>query len=310
MKTKEELERFFQREILPNISIPQAQQGNEKKKRMIFGGFFVAMLILVLAKQAALSFLLFFGFIVYSVFTRDKSSYKKRRRTIGSYQRLVVKPLINAIDPTLNYSPSRGVSYDAILASRLVEDHHTKKFTANNLLTYQNDGLPVRLSHVYLEHKDEEGDYVPALAGLFAVTEARRPAAGKTIVSFDLAERFLGFVGQGLQYKSMYRGLEKIRLDSPGFEKQYVVHASDRIEANYLLSYTVMEKLTQLIEEYKLFPRISFVKDKVYVVVLDHGFFQPFSWSKQLRFKDVEQSIDALYFAREVIKAIHHHHRL
>jgi hypothetical protein len=310
MKTKDELERFFQREILPNISIPQAQPDKAKKNRMLFGGFFAALFVLALAKQAALSFLLFFGFIVYFVFTRDKSSSKKRRRTIRSYQRLVVKPLINEIDPTLHYSPSRGVSYNGILASKLVEHYHTKRFTANNLITYENDGLSVRLSHVYLEHKVKEGDYAPALAGLFAVTDARRPATGKTIVSFDLAERFLGFVGQGLQFKTMYRGLEKIRLDSPGFEKQYVVHASDRIEANYLLSHTVMEKLTQLIEEYRLFPRISFVKDKVYVAVLDHGFFQPFSWSKQLRFKDLEKSIDALCFAREVIKAIHHHHRL
>lgn len=310
MKTKQELEQFFDREILPNLSPLQKHLGKERANLMSVLYMFVFLFILFIAGQPMFYLPIFFGYVLYLFFVADKNNPEKERQMLATYQRLVAKPIIIEMEPTLRYSPFHGVLYTDILASKLAYADPTKKFIANNLITYKNDDIPVRLSHIYLEHKNEEGDYVPVLGGLFAVTDARRPVEGTTIVSFDIAERFLGFVGQGLQPKKRYWGLEKTRLDSPGFEKEYVVHASDPIEAHYLLSHTVMEKLTHLIQEYKLFPRLSFVKDKIYVAVLSGGFFQPLSASGQLTFKDVELSINSLEFAREVIKVIHHHHHL
>jgi len=310
MKSKKELEQFFDREILPNLSQLQKHLSKNHANFMSFLFMFAFLFILFVLGQTALFLTAFFGYVFYIFIVADKNTPEKERRVLATYQRLVAKPIINKMDPTLKYSPFRGVAYTDILASRLADDNPAKKFIANNLITYENDDSPVRLSHIFLEHKNEKGDYVPVLGGLLAVTDARRPVKGTTIVSFDIAERFLGFVGQGLQPKKMYWGLEKTRLDSPGFEKQYVVHASDPIEAHYLLTHTVMEKLTQLIEEYGLFPRLAFVKDKIYVAVLSGGFFQPLSASGQLTFKDIKQSINSLEFTREVIKVIHHHHRV
>jgi len=300
-----ELKQFFEREILPNIPSDRKEHGSDSLKGPLFIVLFAVMGVLLLAGKVKLFVLvLLLTLLVYSVVATGHRP-GRRQRTLKRFQRLVAAPLIRAIDPDLVYNPYRGVSYRDILASKLADDFPSKTFTANNLLTYDSDGLPVRLSHVMLEHH-EEGEEVPVLGGLFAVTEARRPAEGTTIVSFDLAEKYLGFVGLGLQPKAMYRGLERIRLDSSGFEKQYVVHGSDPIEANFLLSHTVMEKLEKLIEEYRVFPRISFVGDKIYIAVLNGGFFQPFSWT----FNDLKYSINALHFAREAIRALHHHHRL
>lgn len=305
MKTLDELKQLFEQEILPTIPSEQTIPVNDTLKAALFTALFAVIGVLLLAGSAKIAvLLLLFSVLIYTILaTRRKPG--RARRTLKTFQRLVAAPLLRAIDPALKYNPYRGISYRDILASKLADDFPAKTFVANNLLTYENDGLPVRMSHVMLEHH-EAGEKVPVLGGLFGVTAARRPAEGTTIVSFDLAEKHLGFVGLGLQPKAIYRGLERIRLDSSGFEKQYVVHGSDPIEANFLLSHTVMEKLEALIKEYRVFPRISFVGDSIYIAVLNGGFFQPFSW----KFNDLTYSINALNFAREAIKAIHHHHRL
>ncbi|WP_345990352.1 DUF3137 domain-containing protein [Sulfurimonas sp. HSL1-2] len=305
MKTLAELERVFEQEIRPNIPSEGTVPVNGTLKAALFTTLFAVTAVLLLAgkPKIALLVLLFFVLIYSILATRRKPG--RSRRTLKSFQRLVAAPLLRAFDPGLKYNPYRGISYRDILASKLVDDFPAKTYEANNLLTYDNDGLPVSMSHVMLEHH-EKGEKVPVLGGLFVVTAARRPVAGTTIVSFDLAEKHLGFLGHGLQPKRMYRGLEQIRLDSSGFEKEYVVHGSDPIEANFLLSHTVMEKLEALIKKYRVFPRIAFVGDTIYIAVLNGGFFQPFSWT----FNDLTYSINALNFAREAVKAIHHHHRL
>ncbi|UFS63578.1 DUF3137 domain-containing protein [Sulfurimonas sp. HSL-3221] len=305
MKTLAELEQVFELQIQPHIPPERTIPLNGTLKAVLFTSLFAVTGVLLLAgmPKIAVLVLLFFALIYSILATRRKPG--RRRRTLKSFQRLAVAPLLRAIDPALKYNPYGGIAYRDILASKLADDFPAKTYEANNLLTYDNDGLPVRMSHVMLEHH-EAGEKVPVLGGLFGMTAARRPVEGTTIVSFDLAEKHLGFLGSGLQPKAMYRGLERIRLDSSGFEKEYVVHGSDPIEANFLLSHTVMEKLEELIREYRVFPRIAFVGDTIYIAVLNGGFFQPFSWT----FNDLKQSINALNFAREAIKAIHHHHRL
>jgi hypothetical protein len=305
LKTMRELQQLFEEEILPTIPAERKARGSASLKSPFFIILFAVMGVLLLAGKVKISMaVLLFTLLIYTIVSTG-GRRGREQRTFKTYQRLVAAPLIRAIDPALKYNPYRGISYREILASKMADDFPVKTFAANNLLTYHNDGLPVRLSHVMLEHH-EEGEKVPVLGGLFAVTAARRPTEGTTIVSFDLAEKYLGFVGLGLQHKAMYWGLERIRLDSSGFEKEFVVHGNDPIEANFLLSHTVMEKLEELIKEYRVFPRISFVGDKIYIAVLGNGFLQPYSWT----FSNLKQSINALNFAREAIKAIHHHHRL
>ena len=303
MKTLAELKQLFEQEIQPKIPPEQTIPENDALKAPLFTTLFAILGVLFLAGEVKVAVLvLLFSVLMYTIVATGRRP-GRRRRTLKSFQRLVAAPLLRAIDPALRYNPYRGISYHDILASKMADDFPAKTFVANNLLTYDNHGIPVKMSHVMLEHH-EEGEKVPVLGGLFGVTAARRPVEGTTIVSFDLAEKYLGFLGLGLQPKAMYRGLERIRLDSSGFEKQYVVHGNDPIEANFLLSHTVMERLEELIKEYRVFPRISFVGDSVYIVVLNGGFLQPFSWT----FNDLKYSINALNFAREAIKAIHHHH--
>lgn len=222
------------------------------------------------------------------------------------YQHYVVAPLIKRMNPSARYIPNKGLHYKSVIRSQLVDEMPSTKFSSNNFISYGDQGLAVRFAHIEILKKSAN-DIYPVTVGLFGITDTFRPVKGRTIITFDLAEKHFGFVGQGVQRDEKYHGLKKMRLDSSAFEKQYIVYSDDPIEANFLLSFTVMEKLAHLIEKYSIHPMISFTGDKIYLIVHSFGFFQYFDdWT----FDATERSIKSLGFAMEAFKAIHHHHKL
>ncbi|MBN2894584.1 MAG: DUF3137 domain-containing protein [Campylobacterales bacterium] len=165
-----------------------------------------------------------------------------------------------------------------------------------------------------LAHHDDDHGRNEEFLGLFAVTPFTKKLHGTTQVTFDLAEKHLGFAGKGIQQRSK-QGLKRITLDNTAFEKEFVVYASDPIEANFILTHTVMEQLTQLVRSYRAYVTLTFDKDRLYIAILNgYGFFQPITelgFSKrELSFKDVERGIDALELAYKIVERLRHHHLL
>ncbi|MBN2896011.1 MAG: DUF3137 domain-containing protein [Campylobacterales bacterium] len=301
MKSKHELKQFFDQEILPDLP-SETMLHSAKMFLPIFGGFSLLSWILLDFHLHVIFGIAFTTFVAlfwwYVTYVLPKIEQK--------YQRLVINPMLNAIDPTMRHIPNRGIRETQIKDSRIIPDKLYNTMRSSNLISYQNDSIPVTLSHVELTAKKNDDDDSTPFQGLFAVTEARRSIKGTTIILFDVMEKHLGFVGGGLQLSSLRGELRKIRLDSSGFEKQYLVYSSDPIEANYLLTFTVMEKLTQLIAKYGLYPVISFVKDKIYIAIMEPSFLRSNGWN----FEGLEPSLNALGYTLEAIEAIHHHHRL
>lgn len=260
--------------------------------------------------------------------TADNPKVKAR------YQRLVVRPLLNAIDYRLQYTPERGLPYSDLKRSQLASTMPFSRYVSDNFISYKNKGIPVAIANVslmrrgsnsnsfpgmgglfnipvstakvsFMEQKSN-GDDIPVMQGLLCVTNVNRKIEGSTIVTLDPAEKHLGFLGQAIQPDVWYGGLKKVYLDNTAFEKKFAVYSSDPVEANYLLSFTVMQALVQLSEKYNVSPHISFMRDKMYIMLDNHNLFEATDYS----FETAEKSIRRLFFIMEAIKAIHEHHEL
>lgn len=299
MKSRDELKKFFDQEILPHLP-RQFVPHSAKNFLPIFGGAFLLMSVLIYI-DLTIGMIAFVAFNLWFWWYIKIALPKMEQR----YHRLVVVPMIHAIDPTIRHIPNRGIREAQFKDAQMLPDR-SYIFSSSNLLTYQNDGIEVKLSRIALDTKTSDGDEDTIFSGLFAITDARRSIKGTTIISFDIMEKHFGFVGRGLQFSSIRNNLKKIRLDSSEFEKEYIVYTTDPIEANFLLTFTVMEKLTHLIRQYQLFPAISFVKDKIYIAIDEPSFLRSNGWT----FEGIEPTLNALSYTMETIEAIHRHHRL
>jgi hypothetical protein len=128
----------------------------------------------------------------------------------------------------------------------------------------------------------------------------KKNISGTVCIYPDFGEKYLGFVGKSIQ-KSRRNNLDKVTLDSLEFEKEFVVYADNPIDANYILTHSMMERILDLKKNINDQIYISFQKQNVYIAVNNFGgIFQyqvniDFNKERVLTFENIEQHIDLLH---------------
>ncbi len=149
--------------------------------------------------------------------------------------------------------------------------------------------------------------------GLFVVVPTKMNIEGTTVLLADIAERVAGYVGELLQSKKI-GNLKQIRLDSPDFEKEFIVYGDDEVVAHYLLKHTVMEVLSEMGKKYLFRFQISFVDGEMFLFFPSAGgWLEPevrLDKKKEdmLSFDVIRTDLEIIYSAIETIKRIEKHH--
>jgi hypothetical protein len=103
--------------------------------------------------------------------------------------------------------------------------------------------------------------------GLFFIADFHKSFRGRTYLLPDVAERVLGVLGRSLQALPRFDGTELVELEDPDFEKRFVCHATDPVEARYVLSPGLVQRLLALAERAPGPLRVSFVDECMYLAL-------------------------------------------
>ena len=91
-------------------------------------------------------------------------------------------------------------------------------------------------------------------------------------------------------------------MDDPAFEKAFVVYGSDQIEARYILTHTMMERLLKLRKETRSNIFVSFNGEKIMIAVdYPNDLFEPAVFHSLL---SVEQAMDYIRTLRSSIGVV------
>jgi len=126
--------------------------------------------------------------------------------------------------------------------------------------------------------------------------------SGHTVVLPDFAQRTFGsLIGQFLQSANFSRA-QLVKLDNPEFEKFFVVYATDQIEARYILSHSMMQRIVRFRKKVGHEVSISFVEGEVYIAVhYNKDTLEPAIYESLLNYKVAKEYIETLYFALGVV---------
>jgi hypothetical protein len=125
----------------------------------------------------------------------------------------------------------------------------------------------------------------------------------------NLAERIAGHTGKLMQNKT-HNGLPVIRLDSPDFEKRFIVYGEDTVEAHYLLNHTVMERISELEKSHRISLFITFTPGALYIYS-ELDWLEPhIVWQKEAvrSFDAVKQDFELIFTLIKTVHAIEKHH--
>ncbi|NAY93075.1 DUF3137 domain-containing protein [Muricauda sp. JGD-17] len=249
--------------------------------------------------------LFFWGaFIVVIVISNN------RKREYRNLEGEILSKLIKKIAPSFRYYQHRQISSEALKKSELLTKYNpfikNKKqetiynlnqgvllgkvdstdITMGNVKTVEtNYGsylmfLPI-LAHLYLayEHlkpwfkKEASIEQIGgSFVGMFAFVDFPKSFKGTTVVLPDQYEKKLGYLAKNIQSINFKRD-ELVNLEDVAFENEFVVYSTDQVEARYLLSPSLMERISNFKRKIKSPISLSFKDNKLYIAVtMPHGF--------------------------------------
>jgi len=260
--------------------------------------------------------ILFFIFIFYLGF----NLYKKYKRFVNKYKRMVIEPIIKVINPSFKYFPEKHIAINDYLDSDLFRMH--EHFHGDDLISGTIDDFDFEMSEVHTYHHTGHGKNRQKhniFDGLFFIFKYKKNLQSLTYIFPDLAERFLGKIfGQTLQsfISSNAKG-DLVKLENPVFEKIFKVTSTNQIEARTILTPVMMEKMVDFYKDVNQQPLyFAFKNNLVYVAIsrpmgskafTNNQYFEPpslFFNPKAASFNFAKKIYDCINIPVEIAKEI------
>ncbi|MEO6906756.1 MAG: DUF3137 domain-containing protein [Abditibacteriaceae bacterium] len=134
--------------------------------------------------------------------------------------------------------------------------------------------------------------------GLFFIADANKNFNGTTFVIPDYVETLFGHTGHSLQelfVRHRFGHCELVSLEDPTFERDFAVYSSDQIEARYLLTPLIMQRISTVQRSWKHPIHIAFIYDKIFLAIeTPQNWFAPPSVFSSVTAEVVQEAHDKI----------------
>jgi hypothetical protein len=189
----------------------------------------------------------------------------------------VIRQFIKLIDPSFLYQPDSCIHSSDYKYSGIFQKAYDS-YRGDDYVCGQIGDTNLAFSEIETSYKTGSGNSrrtVTIFHGLFAIADFQKNFTGSTYVLPDEAEANLGWIGQQLQGMNTSHG-ELIKLEDPEFEKLFVVYGDDQIESRYILSTSLMQRITRFRQKANVKVSIAFRGSKLYVAIhRNRDLFEP-----------------------------------
>ncbi|MEI9921550.1 MAG: DUF3137 domain-containing protein [Bacteroidota bacterium] len=295
MQTPEEFRSFYDRELLPTLQTLESD-----RKKLINGVFKWIAVGLIPGLTASLIFGSpdFFWIAVpvaLAIGLYLLINYRKINEIKTRFKNEVIAKMVKTIDPSLSYNASQCISSN---------DYHKSKLYLQNINRYKGDDLVtgkvgqtyIRFSELCTENETKSRDsngresksVERIFRGLFFVADFNKKFIGETIVLPDTAESLFGSFGTMFQKWNMSRD-QLVKMEDVDFEKAFAVYSNDQVEARYILSTSLMQRILQFREKTRSKIGLSFIDSEVFIAVpLKENLFEAPFFSSMIKFDMID----------------------
>ena len=248
-----------------------------------------------------ISMLLFSYFSIYPLWEVYRNEFKEK----------VIKQIIKLIDNSLSYDPNGKLSLEQFKKSGIYKTQ-IDRYKGDDHVYGKIGSTKVEFSEVHAEQKTEYRDskgrrrvnWHTIFKGLLFSVDFNKHFNVKTYVLTDTAEKMFGFLGKKLQSMNISRD-DLVYLENPDFEKQFVVYSSDQIEARYILSPSLMDRILDFKNQTKKNIQLSFVESKLFVVVpYREDLFEPKLFGDIVDFNNIKEYYNDLILVLELVETL------
>ncbi len=247
--------------------------------------------------------------IFYSIKGRDKTFY-------NDFKVQVVKSIVSFVSPTLTYNAQNHIGLDSFERSRIFLTK-VDRFRGDDLVEGILDKTQIWFSEINAEYKQTTTDskgrtkttWHKIFKGLFFIADFNKHFSTSTVVLPNKLGR--GSFARFFQRMNLARKEKLVKLEDPDFNKFFVVYGEDQIEARYILSTSLMQRITEFKKKHKNALYISFVNSFLYVgISYNKNLFEPSYFKKLTRFDVVKEYFEDLQLAVGIVEDLNLNNRI
>lgn len=208
----------------------------------VLGGLAFAALEPVFGLAGVLGFVVAAAVINHKFFGSGAATYRLE------YKKRIIGGMTRAVSPEMGYYPEQGLSEEWFNSSGLHAS--PDRYHSEDLFEGRIGKTSIWFSEVHAEDRRTRTDskgrtetyYVTIFKGLMVVADFHKNFRSELAVLPDMAERTFGWLGRKLQKL----GGDLQRMENPEFERAFVVRGKDAVEARYILTPDMQERILSL----------------------------------------------------------------
>ncbi|MHC4388458.1 MAG: DUF3137 domain-containing protein, partial [Planctomycetota bacterium] len=267
MKTLDDLRQFYNTTLQADLKVLERKRKAVAEK-LAGTGAVIAILALVIlffisrsmggSLFPAIMFPLIIGVILF-VFIASLLS----KGYVREFKATIIHKIITFIDDNLTYASHRFIPKSTFMASEIFKTR-PNRYKGDDYVSGKVGATQIEFSELHAEYESGSGknrSRRTVFKGLFFIADFNKHFVCKTIVLPDTAEKLFGGFGKMFQAWNVLRG-QLIKLEDPEFEKLFVVYGDDQIQARYILSTSLMERIVDFKRKTNRPVYLSFVGSK------------------------------------------------
>jgi hypothetical protein len=309
MISLEELKSLYEnqlKEILENIDI--SRKLLLKNILFAFLEFIPAIIIIfTLSIRNLVPNILFwvaFIIVIICIIIFIRNFIKQYREYREKYKKEVVSQIVSAIDSEWTYTFNESISLTDYVESNIFT-MGVEKHQGDDLISGKIENTEFKCSKFQTEYINsgmKQTMYVTIFKGLFFYANFNKAIHGETYIAPYFTDKGFAKLGHDIMFRDQG---ELVKLENPEFEKIFVVHATDQIEARYILTYTLMESMVNLYKMCKRPIYFSFKGSKVFCAIcFKKDLFEPSIFKSCVKFKEIAMIYNLFMLNAIIIKEL------
>jgi len=269
MQSRQDFKTYYDTTLLPLLTSLDRERKSLINKVFLFafigiaGGVAGAMLIGV----PGFFLTIIVAGVIFALLYGGKFKVVKER-----FKKEIIAHMVTSIDASLVYEHNRFIPQS---------EYNKSKLFLSNINRYKGDDFvqgtvgktAIRFSELLTQLETRrvnngktQTSVTTIFRGIFFIADFNKKFVGETFVVPDNAEKLLGSFGTIFQKMTVGRP-PLVKLEDIAFEKEFCVYGTDQVEARYILSTALMQRIMEFKNRFNTDIFISFVDSQIFIAI-------------------------------------------
>ncbi|MNK35175.1 hypothetical protein D3C87_536910 [compost metagenome] len=246
---------------------------------------------------------LIYGAVLHYKISDSLRAYK------NAYKQDVIGAALKFLDESLALQPGAGIDVSEFVYTQLFTQN-PDRYNTEDLVTGSAGKTRFYFAEVHAEYKTvtqtkngTRTEWHDIFRGIIFAADFNKNFNGVTIVR---PKGFANALGAWFSKNIFSFGdSDVVKLENPDFDKTFITYGSDQVEARYILTPAMMERILKLNHETKYDITLSFIESRMYIAFpLNRNYFEAPVFKSLNNAEALNDDITAIKFMYDIVQEL------